>query len=287
MGMGTGHAGGTRTLLPPGSGRAPPAVRRDRSIHLWERMAPGLLAGWPFLVVGTFGLVVGGLLLAHVVRLLPNSGLPLWVLFLGIGIIAFAGAALGALAPEETPTPTQRPARLRPTAARPLRPAQPARPVPAPLPVTEVPENLHEPWEEEEGSSEDPEAAGTAALFSLPYPGPPPATSAAVGSEGFDASGEDTDHGEVLAQLEQLTTLMRPTRSAAPAGGPGGYVRYCIGCERSISGEEEPVFCTTCRGALCPDCGRASQSTEAAGRCPTCAALAEAEPNRSDAVDPF
>lgn len=285
MGLGTGHAGGTRTLLPPGSGRAPPAVRRERSIRLWERMAPGLLAGWPFLVVGSFGVILGLLLLAHVVRLLPGSSLPLWVLFLGIGIIAFAGAGLGSLAPEEAAPPSRPTARSRSPSGRPLRPAEPARAMHSPAAPPEVPENLHEPWEEDEGSAEDPEAAGTAALFSLPYPGPPPGSPAPLGAEGLDPDAED--HGEVLAQLEQLTTLMRPTRSAAPAVGPGGFLRYCIGCERSISGEEEPVYCTSCRGALCPDCGRASQTTEAAGRCPTCAALEEADPNRPGAEYPI
>jgi hypothetical protein len=148
----------------------------------------------------------------------------------------------------------------------------------APSPPAAVPDNLQEPWEEDEESREDPEAAGTAAFLSLPYAGPLPGETEPMGMDGLGGSESEKENGELLAQLEQLSTLMRPARSAAPTGSSPGFLRYCIGCERSLSGEEEPVTCSSCHGALCPDCGRAAQLSESSGRCPTCAALEVAGP---------
>ncbi|MGI0156254.1 MAG: hypothetical protein ACREDE_09035, partial [Thermoplasmata archaeon] len=233
-----------------------------------------------------FALVVGILLLVHVLRLFPASSLPYWVLFIGIGIIAYAGAALGAVAPDdpeedEPVTPRRRTVRRPPP--RSLELASVAGPTPSP----EVPpENLSEPWREDGESASEPDPEVTAALNTLISTG-------AFGSSRADAAEEtdvpsdapEEETGEVLAQLEQLSTLMRPARTYVPSAGASSVVRYCIGCERRISPEEEPIRCPSCQGALCPECGTAAQHSSPGGRCPTCASLEEAQPSSSGGRD--
>ncbi|MCI4340990.1 MAG: hypothetical protein L3K11_01230 [Thermoplasmata archaeon] len=284
MGAGTESLPASRAYL-SGGGRGTPAVRREQSPSLWQELAPGLLAGWPFLFLGSLSLLIGILLLVHLLRLFPGSALPYWVLFSGLGIIALAGAALGAMAPEEA-APVERTRPRRAVVARPPpRPLRPIETAPDPEPV---PENLSEPWMEDDEENSEPDPTVTAALFSLPYPGrTAPASYEPFGDTELPSDLPAEETGEVLAQLDQLSSLLRPVRSAHPGTSAPTVVRYCIGCERRIDPAEEPLLCTSCHGVLCAECGSASQRTGEGGKCPTCALLGEVGPDSAGSGPPF
>ncbi|MCI4363457.1 MAG: hypothetical protein L3K13_04040 [Thermoplasmata archaeon] len=261
-------------------GRGAPQVRVDRPEPFWRELAPGLLAGWPFLLIGVLSLTLGVLLFARAIRLFPGSPLPVWVLFLGIGIIALAGAAFGAITPEEA-APAPRTRRSGSAAA------------PAPIPPATAPETAEDtqlddlstaegdPWDEEREPLVPSDLAAQAAIFSLPVPRPVRPYDGDLGPDGLPLDAPEQETGDVLAQLEQLTSLLRPVRTYRPASGGTALVRYCIGCERRLPEEEDLHSCTACHGALCKDCASAATRSGLGGLCPTCATLEEAGP------DPF
>ncbi|MCI4345266.1 MAG: hypothetical protein L3K07_00705 [Thermoplasmata archaeon] len=263
-------------------GRGAPHVRTARAESFWRELVPGLLAGWPLLLVGVLSLVLGILLYVRAIRLFPSSPLPVWVLFLGIGIIALAGAAIGAITPEEEP-PVPRTKRTAPV---PVAPREPAPRAAAPVDETEL-DDLDaleaDPWDEEHEPLVPIDLSAQAAIFSLPVPRPVTPYSGQLGPDGLPLDPPEQETGEVLAQLEQLTSLLRPVRTYRPSSGGTAIVRYCIGCERRLPEEEELQSCTACHAALCKDCASASVRSGVGGKCPTCATLEEAD---SDPLSP-
>jgi hypothetical protein len=260
-------------------GRSAPHVRVEEARSFWGELAPGLLAGWPFLLVGILSITLGVLLYVRAIRLFPSSPLPVWVLFLGIGIIALAGAAIGAITPEEERArPSPRPSRT--VSAKPVPPPIPA-PVAAAAPAPDLgEEELAEgdPWDEELEPLLPADPAALAAIFSLPVPKPVTPYAGDLGPDGLPLDPPERETGDVLAQLEQLTTLLRPVRTYRPAAGGTAFVRYCIGCERRLPEEGELRTCSACHGALCPDCASAALRSGVGGKCPTCATLEDASP---------
>ncbi len=242
----------------------------------------------PFLFFGVVCLVLS--VWMYATNPVRNDPIPIWILLVGIGMIALVGGLVGALLAadeEEVPEPA---------------PRRDVAPTPAPEEYPDpAPERRWEPRAPRFAASRPgppaPRVARSPArpVGAAPEPEPTvPMPAAAVGAAGFSeatgplpflpgtgAAGRD----ETLESLDELSSFLqaprpvRPSpRAAAPTSIPppnGATAKGCAGCDGHLPSGGAAALCRGCGLPLCADCAGAAESAGHGALCPTCTTLEE------------
>ncbi len=287
-------------------GRAPPSVRRDPAPAPREPLIEGFRESVPFLFFGVAFLILA--IWLYAIKTAPVGGLPIWILFAGIGIIALVGGLVGALTQGEEEEPAAPPRRVSsPRVVIEEVAARRAAMAETPPPARSV------------GPVLTPAAAAVPAprriATSPAYPTPAPASPAPsarpmpVASPSWEGStqrapfhplpahrepdpaiveGAPTRRNlpvdDVLQSLDELSSYLampRPTEATVMASAslepppPPNPSRSCAGCENGIALAEEAAPCRGCGLSLCTTCAAGATQEGHQGVCPTCAVLDE------------
>jgi hypothetical protein len=294
---------------PTSRGRAPPRVRREEPESSRGHFIEALNESLPFIL---FGVVCIGLSIwLWDVSPAPGSVLPLWILLLGIGMIALLGGILAMVLGENAPevrssrtrtsgsrTPSAR-GPVRPRAVAPASPPEPAAPIP---PAYRPPEPSYDDWPvrrplfdlgalrmETEDLAEiptdrpaSPEESIDPLLRLRRTPSAAPIREPDVREAG----------DEVLRSIDDLSVYVRgddrPRRTAAPSSSsPTRDSWRCGNCEKGFPGTELDHPCRTCGASLCRMCFERSTQDGQSSLCSVCTLL-EGVPDRqlAAAVEP-